>query len=178
MNLLESSTPMSGCKRDTAEAKRLGLRDVPGYCATMLKVMATASRGRRGMPRQPRRVQRHRRGMMIHRNKERLAAAQGDAKFAQVVERYPMISADRKNPQYIAMAQPRNAQQLLARGAIHIEREKFTMPQRPTELWINMLIEVGRVRGRQFVGCEAVVPHQPSRFVQAMLAYQGRSGDR
>ena len=70
-----------------------------------------------------------------------------------------------------------HAQQLLAAGAVDVEREAVAVAQRPGELWIDVERQ-HRAVVDDLTDIETVEPHQPVGLVEPMLAQQGRLNQR
>ena len=93
----------------------------------------------------------------------------------EVVDAQRHVPARGQNALDDARADPRDAQQRLARRAVDVDRKEATVAQRPGELGIAVEVEHAvPVRVEDFLCVETVVAHQPVGLIEPVLAHQGR----
>ena len=74
----------------------------------------------------------------------------------------------------LSAAEPRHAQEILAAGAVEVDREALAVLQRPGELGIEPELEhAAGTAGQDLLDREAVEAEQPVRLVEPVLRRSG-----
>ena len=91
---------------------------------------------------------------------------------ARVVD--AVMAANPEETRHRPPAESRHSQELLARCAVDVDRERLGMAHGPHQLGIGAKIEIRRRRRREFVGIETAKAEQPVGLVEAMFTHQRR----